>query len=149
MVERHFTLDKTQKGTDHPLSLEPRELRELSTLIRNVEKRLQTKLQDDQSVLNILRDHVTEEELNDVILALSSVQEKTILDCELPCRLKLGKSLVYRKCIKSGSVLTDEAICAKVSEPFGISTEQIDAYIGRKLCKDVSPDQNLCEAHFC
>lgn len=29
-IERHFTLDKTQKGTDHALSLEPSELAELA-----------------------------------------------------------------------------------------------------------------------
>ncbi|XP_056374253.1 sialic acid synthase [Hyla sarda] len=38
VVERHVTLDKTWKGTDHPASLEPKELAELVTSIRLVEK---------------------------------------------------------------------------------------------------------------
>ncbi len=38
VVERHFTLDKTLKGTDHQASLEPAELAQMVTMIREVEK---------------------------------------------------------------------------------------------------------------
>lgn len=37
VVERHFTLDKTLKGTDHQASLEPDELARMVTMIREVE----------------------------------------------------------------------------------------------------------------
>jgi sialic acid synthase SpsE len=37
VVERHFTLDKTQVGTDHKASLEPAELAQLVRMIREVE----------------------------------------------------------------------------------------------------------------
>lgn len=37
MVERHFTLDKTLKGTDHQASLEPHELTQMVNMIREVE----------------------------------------------------------------------------------------------------------------
>lgn len=37
VVERHFTLDKTFKGTDHQASLEPQELAQMVTMIREVE----------------------------------------------------------------------------------------------------------------
>ena len=40
VVERHFTLDKTLKGTDHQASLEPAELAQMVTMIREVEKAL-------------------------------------------------------------------------------------------------------------
>ena len=40
VVERHFTLDKTQVGTDHKASLEPAELAELVAMIREVEATL-------------------------------------------------------------------------------------------------------------
>lgn len=40
VVERHFTLDKTQVGTDHKASLEPAELASLVTMIREVEATL-------------------------------------------------------------------------------------------------------------
>jgi N-acetylneuraminate synthase len=39
-VERHITLDKTMWGTDHKASLEPAELRELVSAIREVESAL-------------------------------------------------------------------------------------------------------------
>ncbi len=38
LVERHFTLDKTMKGTDHQVSLDPAELAELVSMIREVER---------------------------------------------------------------------------------------------------------------
>jgi sialic acid synthase SpsE len=38
VVERHFTLDKTLKGTDHKASLEPSELALMVTMIREVER---------------------------------------------------------------------------------------------------------------
>jgi len=38
MVERHFTLDKKMPGTDHQVSLEPAEFKQLVTMIREVEK---------------------------------------------------------------------------------------------------------------
>jgi sialic acid synthase len=39
-VERHFTLDRTSKGTDHAASLEPDGLRKLARDLRNVSKAL-------------------------------------------------------------------------------------------------------------
>ena len=39
-IERHFTLDRTWKGTDHAASLEPDGLRRLCRDLRNVEKAL-------------------------------------------------------------------------------------------------------------
>lgn len=40
IIEKHFTLDKTQKGPDHFISLEPDGLRKLVTGIRQIEKAL-------------------------------------------------------------------------------------------------------------
>lgn len=42
-IERHFTLDKTWKGTDHAASLEPSELAQLVKDVRNVAKSLRIK----------------------------------------------------------------------------------------------------------
>ncbi len=38
IVERHLTLDKKMKGSDHAASLEPQELKELVTSVRRIEK---------------------------------------------------------------------------------------------------------------
>nr|CAI5854295.1 unnamed protein product [Callosobruchus analis] len=40
VIERHITLDKQQKGTDHKCSLEPNEFKQLVTNIRNLETSL-------------------------------------------------------------------------------------------------------------
>jgi len=42
-IERHFTLDRTAKGTDHSASLEPRGLENLCRDVKNVFKSLKTK----------------------------------------------------------------------------------------------------------
>jgi N-acetylneuraminate synthase len=39
-IERHFTLDRTWKGTDHAASLEPDGMRKLVRDVRNVHKAL-------------------------------------------------------------------------------------------------------------
>lgn len=40
VIEKHFTLDKNMPGPDHEASLEPDELKEMVTAIRNIEKSL-------------------------------------------------------------------------------------------------------------
>lgn len=37
MIEKHFTLDKTMEGPDHPASLEPDELKAMVSAIRNID----------------------------------------------------------------------------------------------------------------
>ena len=55
-VERHFTLDRTWKGTDHSASLEPDGFRRLVRDLKNVEKALTYKEQDILPVEKIQRD---------------------------------------------------------------------------------------------
>lgn len=40
VIEKHFTLDRDMEGPDHKASLEPHELREMISAIRNIEKAL-------------------------------------------------------------------------------------------------------------
>lgn len=55
-VERHFTLDRTWKGTDHAASLEPDGLRRLCRDIRNVGRALALKDQEVLPVEQVQRD---------------------------------------------------------------------------------------------
>ncbi|QGY38973.1 N-acylneuraminate-9-phosphate synthase [Pseudodesulfovibrio cashew] len=59
VVERHFTLDKTLKGTDHQASLEPAELALMVGMIREVERAMQVKgkvvFPDEQAAAKKLR----------------------------------------------------------------------------------------------
>jgi len=54
-VERHFTLDRTWKGTDHAASLEPDGLRKLVRDLKNVTKALQYKSEDILDVEKVQR----------------------------------------------------------------------------------------------
>ncbi len=53
--ERHFTLDRTWKGTDHAASLEPDGMRKLARDIRNVEKALHYKRKEILDIENVQR----------------------------------------------------------------------------------------------
>lgn len=99
-------------------------------------------------ILNYISKFLTEIELNNVKLALQTVEVKKVLVCEIPCRMKLGKSLTYARFLKAGSILTADMICAKVSEPYGISAELFSDFIGRKLLIEVHYEENLMENHF-
>ncbi|RZO85301.1 MAG: N-acetylneuraminate synthase [Kiritimatiellaceae bacterium] len=55
-VERHFTLDRTWKGTDHSASLEPDGMRKLSRDLRNVHKSLSFKQTDVLEVEAVQRE---------------------------------------------------------------------------------------------
>jgi N-acetylneuraminate synthase len=50
LIEKHFTLDKSQEGPDHRVSLEPQELTQMVTGIRAVEKCLGVSSKTPQSV---------------------------------------------------------------------------------------------------
>lgn len=54
-VERHFTLDRTWKGTDHAASLEPDGFRRLVRDLNNVEKALTRKSEDILDVEKVQR----------------------------------------------------------------------------------------------
>ncbi len=59
VIERHFTLDKSMKGTDHQVSLEPRQLAQMVSMVREVEKATQVKgkivFPEEQSAAKKLR----------------------------------------------------------------------------------------------
>lgn len=56
VIERHYTLDRTWKGTDHAASLEPDGLRKLVRNLRAVEKALQYKSQEILPIEKVQRD---------------------------------------------------------------------------------------------
>ena len=56
VIERHYTLDRTWKGTDHAASLEPMGLRKLSRDLRAVHKALSYKAQDILPIEQVQRD---------------------------------------------------------------------------------------------
>ena len=55
-IERHYTLDRTWKGTDHAASLEPEGLRRLVRDLRVIEKALTYKSEDILPIEKVQRD---------------------------------------------------------------------------------------------
>ena len=132
------------------LSLEPIELKQLITRIRSIETQLPDWIDHDNdgTIFRLLTPILGQSELNDVKMALAPVKCKQIQNCEMECRFKFGKSLVYHSNLKSGTTLSEYAICAKVSEPFGTSAEHFDKFIGKILIKKINQDENLTIEHF-
>ena len=56
VIERHYTLDRTWKGTDHAASLEPEGLRKLARDLKAVHKALHFKNQDILPIEQVQRD---------------------------------------------------------------------------------------------
>ncbi|MBY9077599.1 N-acetylneuraminate synthase family protein [Paenibacillus sp. CGMCC 1.18879] len=54
-IERHFTLDRTWKGTDHAASLEPEGMRKLVRDVKNVQKALTYKREDILDIEKVQR----------------------------------------------------------------------------------------------
>lgn len=150
ILERHFTLDKNQKGSDHCVSLNPSELRLLVEKVRLIEKNVQQL----PVMLDDLLDVVTELNLFEHPRGFiekacqpNNIDDisKSILPCELMCKHKLGKSLVYTRDLKAGHCLIENDIGVKVSEPNGIPAEFYDDVIGKELKCDVFYDDPIIE----
>lgn len=154
VIERHFTLDRNQKGTDHRLSLQPEELKEFTEMARNLETYLQSHELPDKSndtILKVLKEihpTATNEHLESVKLALAPISSRYTFDCEYDCLNKLGKSLVYRRNLNEGTVLSADDICVKVSEPSGIPADRYFHFVGLTLQEDVSADDIVIHTNF-
>lgn len=142
IIERHFTLDKNQKGSDHRCSLEPTEL---SALVSGIDylKNNDFLLVPSHDVCDILEILKGEDGLKD---ALNETGEKLILPCELPCRKKLGKSIVAARKLEKGHQLKATDLAIKVSEPSGIFAERYFHIIDKKIQYNVDEDEPITES---
>lgn len=148
IIERHFTLDKQQKGSDHKCSLEPKEFGKLIEDVRDI-----------MSTNNFVQE-ISKEEILRLLENAPSVKDafelfdlelnanRCILPCEMDCRLKLGKSIVAYRDLKAGEHIGIDDLCIKVSEPNGISAEYIDSVVGTELIDDVKRDEPLMWEHI-
>ncbi len=82
IIEKHFTLDRNMEGPDHLASLEPNELKEMVSCIRNIE------------------------------LAISGSGVKELSDSERKNILIVRKSLHFNSDLKSGHILTEKDLIA-------------------------------------
>lgn len=143
IIERHFTLDKGQKGSDHRCSLDPDEMQTLARSIDEFKSNdyLSISSRSATEVISILRGgHQLEQALDE-----SNANEKHILDSELPCRLKLGKSIVASRNLPEGHIIQAADIAIKVSEPPGIFAEKYFEIIDKQLKQRVNEDEPITE----
>lgn len=140
VLERHFTLDKNQKGSDHCVSLDPRDLALLVEKVRLIEKNVRLPVMPDDLLDVVTKLNLFEHPRGFIVRACGPVVRKSILPCELMCKHKLGKSLVYARDLPKGHHLTELDINVKVSEPNGIPAEFYDDVVAKTLTDDVSFD---------
>ncbi len=108
VIEKHFTLDNNLPGPDHKASLEPTELKNMVTAIRNIEK------------------------------AIGSGEKKPN-KLEIKNKPLVRKSIIAKKNIKKGEILTKENITTK-RPGTGLSPFLWDKIIGTKAIKDFNTD---------
>ena len=118
VIERHFTLDKTWKGSDHKCSLDPGELSTLCHHVRN------------NTEIRMFKEIFSDTE-NRAVKEAMEVKTKTVLDSEQSCIEKLGKTIVAKRDIPANSLITRDDVDIKVAEPRGIDPRNIDQYIGK------------------
>ncbi|XP_059622534.1 sialic acid synthase, partial [Phlebotomus argentipes] len=135
IVERHFTLDKNLKGSDHKCSLEPKEMSQFVENVRKLEHFLgEKRIHDVSEIISALitLNMIPKVDLNS---AFSGEKCRKLLQCEIDCFQKLGKSLVFSRDVESGEVLTQNHLAIKVSQPKGLQPEEMDKILGRRLSK--------------
>jgi N,N'-diacetyllegionaminate synthase len=112
-VEKHFTLDRTMEGPDHPFAVEPDELKAMVTGIREAQRALGDGRKDGPSP----------EEAEEMY--------------------PLGRrSLIATRDLTKGTVLDAQMITTK-RPGFGIAPKHLALVIGRPLKVDVEEDEIL------
>jgi sialic acid synthase SpsE len=112
-IEKHFTIDRTMTGPDHPFALEPRELAAMVTGIREAEAALGDGYKDGPSP----------EEADEMYT--------------------LGRrSLIATRDLSRGTPLRSDMITVK-RPGYGIAPKHLDLVIGRALKVDVEADEVL------
>ena len=110
MVEKHFTLDRSLPGPDHPFAIEPEELRDLVHHVRDVE----LALGDGRKT------------------GPSSAEAEEMFT-------KARRSIIAAAPIPAGTEITSEMLTVK-RPGFGIKPRLIDAVVGRRARVDIEFD---------
>ena len=131
VIERHFTLDKSWKGSDHCCSLLPNEFKKLVENVRLFES--------GQDEFNEIW------KLDSVQKALGSY-EKKFQQSEKFCFDKLGKTLVAAVDLKAGDFIKEENVAIKVAEPKGIPGKMLNSILNKTLKRNVKKDESIFES---
>ena len=113
LLEKHFTLDRTRSGPDHPFAIEPDELKELVAHVRDVEAAL-----------------------GDGVKRGPSDEERVEMYA------KARRSVVAACAIPAGTRITRDMLTIK-RPGHGIAPKLIDALVGRTAAVDIDDDDVL------
>jgi sialic acid synthase SpsE len=115
-VEKHITLDKHMKGTDHAGALDPPGMERLVVWIRNFEK-------------------------------AKGYGVKSMINEEFITKIKLARSIVAKRKINMGEILTKDMITAKSHTSLGLNPFDDHLIIGKKLKQDINEDELILVEH--
>ncbi|XP_037943161.1 sialic acid synthase [Teleopsis dalmanni] len=141
IIERHITLDKNQKGSDHKCSLEPDELQQMIQDINSISLIKPIPWTQDE-IINYFNNNIN------ITQALHGSEKRCLLACEWNCKSKLGKSIVAARDLERGRIITKDDICIKVSEPNGIPAECLQQIMGHSILIDIKEDNPLMSHLF-
>ena len=113
LLEKHFTLDRTRTGPDHPFAIEPAELRDLVAHVRDVEAALGD---------GVKRGPSDEERVEMYAKARRSV----VAACAIPAGTRITRAMLTIK--RPGH---------------GIAPKLVDALVGRTAAVDIEDDDIL------
>ncbi len=113
LIEKHFTLDRSMSGPDHPFAIEPKELAEMVAQIRDVEAAL-----------------------GDGVKRGPSAEESAEMYS------KARRSLVAACTIPAGTKITESMLCVK-RPGYGIAPRMREAVLGRVAQCDIEYDEIL------
>merc|ERR1712173_472642 len=68
--------------------------------------------------------------------------EKVISKSEMACKRKLGKTIVAKRKIAKGDVISYEDVVVKVAEPPGIDPSCVNLFVGKVAARDIEEDQS-------
>jgi N,N'-diacetyllegionaminate synthase len=113
LLEKHFTLDRTRSGPDHPFAIEPGELKDLVAHVREVEAAL-----------------------GDGVKRGPSDEERVEMYA------KARRSVVAARAIPAGTRITRDMLTIK-RPGHGIAPKLIEALVGRTAAVDIEDDDIL------
>lgn len=113
LIEKHFTLDRSMSGPDHPFAIEPKELAEMVANIRDVEQAF-----------------------GDGVKRGPSAEESAEMYS------KARRSLVAACAIPAGTKITEAMLCVK-RPGYGIAPRMREAVLGRVAQCDIEYDEIL------
>ena len=113
LVEKHFTLDRSMSGPDHPFAIEPKELAEMVAHIRDVEAALGDGVKRGPSELEAAE-------------MFAKARRSVVAACK----------------IEAGTVISEAMLCVK-RPGFGIAPKHLDVVVGRTAKCDIEYDDIL------